>query len=334
MPIGVGEGMNSRVFRARDPQLSGEFAVKEIAKATFGNTPLDYFREAQTMFEVEHPNIVRIQYACQTPDQICLAMPFYPAGSVLGRIRKSPLALKLALQVVDDVLKGLSRIHMKGFLHLDIKPSNVLFSNLGTAMLADFGQARRVTGNGVVVVPAMYRWALPPETMQSGVATVESDIYQLGLLLYRILNADELYQSQKPTEQQREFQVIRGRFPQRERFMPHVPKRLRSITRKALKVEPSSRYRSANEMADELARVKLPLDWTMEILEHDNCRWTASRESKCDLEVELVAEGGTCEVSCWTVSGTERRAKRQLCANRLTAGEAEKYLTEVFFELA
>lgn len=157
--IGVGQGMNSEVFLAQDPQLQGQFAVKEIGKANFGNDISLYFDEARTMFAVSHPNVVPIQYACQSLNQICLAMPYYASGSLADAIKTDPLPLETALKAADEVLRGVSRIHQQRYLHLDLKPTNVLFSDRGAAMVADFGQARQVGSNDraanvCVVIPA------------------------------------------------------------------------------------------------------------------------------------------------------------------------------------
>jgi eukaryotic-like serine/threonine-protein kinase len=84
--IGIGQGMNSTVFLAHDPQLCGYFAVKEIEKSRLGNDVTLYFAEAQAMFATSHPNIVPIQYACETVTHIVLAMPHFASGSLATRI--------------------------------------------------------------------------------------------------------------------------------------------------------------------------------------------------------------------------------------------------------
>src|SRR5436309_1911483 len=91
-PIGVGQGMNSEVFLASEPQLGGQIAVKEIEKAKFGNNISEYFAEAQAMFATNHPNVVPVQYGCETSDRICLAMPYFPKGSLLDRIGNFPVS--------------------------------------------------------------------------------------------------------------------------------------------------------------------------------------------------------------------------------------------------
>jgi eukaryotic-like serine/threonine-protein kinase len=89
--IGAGQGQNSEVWRADEPQLGGQVAVKEIPQANLGNTPADFFTEAQAMFCAEHPNVVPLRYACITGTNISLVMPFFSQGSLLDKIRQAPL---------------------------------------------------------------------------------------------------------------------------------------------------------------------------------------------------------------------------------------------------
>ena len=137
--IGAGQGMNSTVFLADDPQLAAEVAVKEIPLSKLGNDPGKYFAEAKTMFASEHKNVLPIRYACRTADRICLAMPFCNAGSLADRIRNNPLSLREAQRVGIGILNGLAQVHLAGFVHFDLKPTNVLFGASDEPLVADFG---------------------------------------------------------------------------------------------------------------------------------------------------------------------------------------------------
>lgn len=166
-PIGVGQGMNSKVYLADDPQLGGRIAAKEIEKARFGN-PANYFNEAQTMFQVAHENVIAVQYACQTSTLISLCMPYYQKGSLADRIRDRPLQLSEVLRVAQGVLAGLAHIHLNHYIHFDVKPSNVLFSHTDRPMVADFGQSRAISATGVVTVPPLYFKRSATREHQSG----------------------------------------------------------------------------------------------------------------------------------------------------------------------
>jgi len=339
-PIGVGEGMNSTVFRAFDPYLQREIAVKEINKSTFGNDFDSYCNEARMMAEAAaDANVVGIEYVCETADHIALALPYFPNGSLKKKIKDSPLGLREFMRVAQGVLAGAGRIHSKHLLHLDFKPSNILFDDVGNALVTDFGQSRRLSSHGTVTFPATYKWAMPPEVWETGVATVRSDIYQLGSLFYRCANGEPIFRLQKSaisTDSELQRQIARGRFPDPRFFLPHVPKRMRTIIRKALRIDPIDRYESASEFAAVLGRVPLPLNWATVPLGDGAYCWRAVRLGSPDLEVELVQNGPSdWETKVWTSRSGERRKKgvSEYWKAGQTYRSACDHLTEVFDEL-
>jgi eukaryotic-like serine/threonine-protein kinase len=334
--IGVGQGMNSEVYLADDPQLGGKVAAKEIDKAHFLNAAA-YFSEAQVMFAVAHDNVVAVQYACQTATMISLVMPYFRKGSLTDRIQDRPLQLSEIQRVTQGVLAGLAHIHLAGFIHFDVKPSNVLFSNTDRPMVADFGQSRTIAPGGVVSVPPLYMVSQPPESIRTGTATSTADIYQVGLLMYRALNGDHFFTSQAPpTVGLLQAQILAAKFPDRKRFMPHVPSRLRTLVRKALRINPTDRFQAATDMADALSRVELVLDWSVEPLPLGGFRWRALRLGQCDLVVELADQSGTWTVETFSErNGQPRRAKgkNENWRTGLSLDDAYSHLEDVFGRL-
>jgi eukaryotic-like serine/threonine-protein kinase len=335
--IGVGEGMNSEVFLAFAPQLSTEIAIKEIRKASLGTTPASCFREAGLMFSSRHPHVVPPLYGCNTADQISIAMPYYPKGSLKSRIKDSPMPLKECLRVAHGVLLGLTQIHLKNILHLDLKPSNVLFDEINRARVADFGQARTVDSVGVVTAPRMYQLAFPPETLMTSRATVQADVYQAGLLLYRMVNGNPFYEAQIPAPAEWGNKITRGKFPNRDLFMPHVPRRLRTVIRKALEVNPANRYPSATDMLDAVGKVRISLDWDVTNSASGALSWRSCREGRPDLLVELLPSlDGAWSVGVYTSRDSCKRAKcpEQYTRQQVTRKNADAHLKNVFAELA
>jgi serine/threonine protein kinase len=329
--IGAGQGMNSKVYLSTDPQLGGAFAVKEIPKASLGNSITGFFQEATTMFACEHPNVVPIQYACETPTDICLAMRYFPRGSLSDRIAAGPMQLGPILKMMREVLSGLGHIHSRGFVHLDMKPSNVLFSDTDQAMVADFGQSRR-TVNGIVQGPRMYIPAMPPEMFTHHVAIVPSDVYHAGLLLYRAVNGDSFYKSQIPADVNVLAQkIVDGKFPNRLAFMPHVPKRVRTIIRTALKVNPAERYQTAREMSDALAKVRVPNDWKINATPSGAIEWRVDRPGQPALAVKLDPSGaGWCVAIQTEGPGGTRAKNKKDWRGGITRSDADDHLKKVF----
>lgn len=336
--IGAGQGMNSKVFLASDPQLGAQLAVKEIEKGNFVNRIPDYFAEAQTMFASAHPSIVPIQYACQTSTHIALAMPYFPKGSLATRVCRGPMTLMDVIRLAQGILRGIAKIHRSGFVHFDIKPSNVLINDSEDALIADFGQTRRFLAGGVVYAPSMYPRAIPPETWAGGMGSVLSDIYQAGLLLYRAVNGDPWYHRQHSnladTSALRQS-VINGRFPDRKAFLPHVPQRVRSLIRKALNVDPQKRFQSASEMSAALARVPVGLNWRTALSPQGGFVWNADRVGRTALLVELLTNGNSWSVCVWTQQRAVRRAKNyaDFWRTELTYQDAIAHLEQVFLSL-
>jgi serine/threonine protein kinase len=242
------------------------------------------------------------------------------------------------LKVAQGILAGVMRIHGTHFVHLDLKPSNIFFDVADRPLVGDFGQSRKLSG-GTVRFPAVYKWSMPPEVWDSHTATVESDIYQLGVLLYRAANGDPLYRSQKTaiSTDGELLQLIRkGRFPNPKIFLPHVPKRVRTIIRKALKPLPSDRYHSASELAVALGNVCPSLNWITSSLGCGAYRWRAVHPPCADLEVNLLQDGSsTWKTEVWTDNGGERRRRGVLSywAEQLARQTAFDHLTEVFADL-
>jgi len=341
--IGIGQGMNSEVFVAEDPQFNAEIVVKEIEKSKFLGLGLsNYFIEAQAMFKSHHENIVRGHYACETPNLICLAMPYYRRGSLTDRIARRSLALSELIRVGQGLLSGVSQVHLSDFVHFDIKPSNVLFDDLDVPMLADFGQARAVSSGVVAALPPIYQLVRPPELIPSGAVGIpQGDIFQVGLLLYRAVNGEPNYETQIPPagptfRADLEKRILTGKFPDRDRFLPHVPKHLRTVIRKALQVDPSKRYATAIDFADALSTVTIVLDWSVEWLATDRMRWTASRPGQPLLIVDLLDDGANWKIEIHTQSaGAKPRARATSdWAGGLTRADAFTRLRTLFGKLA
>jgi hypothetical protein len=145
--------------------------------------------------------------------------------------------------------------------------------------------------------------------------------------MYRAVNGDGFYKDQNPGPATIMAKISRGKFPDRSR--------IRTLIRKALRVNPEDRFQTATEMADDLSRVDLALDWSIEPL-LGGFRWRAVRLGQCDLVVELKNVTGAWDVeTCTERKGELKRAKgkKENWRNGLTLDDAYAHLDEVFERL-
>ena len=329
---GQRRGRNSRVYLANERSLKGKVAVKEIDKAAFPN-PDDYFNEAGKMFEVASPHVVPVQYMCDQNDKVALVMKYFARGSLADAIETGPLRPSQVVKVGQEVLSGIARIHNADTIHFDIKPSNVLFSNTKVSMVADFGQARTLRPDGTVDWPRMYSRGLPPEWYSSSAGTARSDIYQVGLTLYRAANGDPFFQEQAPTlDSEMCDQTVAGTFPDRNKWLPHVPKRLRTVIRRALSVVPTDRYASPEEFQNALTFGGH--DWMTAIdPASGEIEWRAHPQAKAEIIVRLTRKSDRWGVSLYKGSPKRRRYRTQDWRENLTRLQATRHLSSVFRSL-
>jgi serine/threonine protein kinase len=329
--IGKGLGMNSLVFEIDERQLGGHMVVKEIPKANFGD-PKEYFDEAQRVFSAAHPNIVPIQHASQDVDSVCLVMPFFSKGPLTDRIKTGPLREREVIRVAVGVLAGLAHIHHVGLVHFDVKPSNVLFSDTDEPMISDFGQARRIGPLGLARVPSLYAHTVPPEAYTDPDVSPAADVFHAGLLLYRAINGEPHYAPQVPrTDAEHKHQTCKGKFPDRQSFLPHVGAGLRRVIRKALRVNPLERYQTATEMSEAIGRIAIDVDWDV-AQDAAGTTWTAKRDQQPDLVVRMARAGAGWSVRAST-QGATLRAKdpKKNNLDGATEAAAVKHLHAVVF---
>jgi len=178
----LGEGASAVVYRATDGAT--EVAVK-VLRDPGGVAEQRFAREARLARTIESRHVVPV---LEVGDGF-LVLPVY-AGTLAQRIRsQGALAVADTAQLAAEVAQGLDALHAKGILHRDVKPSNVLLDERGSAALADFGLARgddstQLTRDGQLVGTTHY---LAPELIEGSPASVASDVYAFGCLLYECL---------------------------------------------------------------------------------------------------------------------------------------------------
>lgn len=325
-----GEGKNGTTHLCHDAQMDAEIVVKRMEKA--GLDTGQYFEEARLLYRGRHPNVVPLHYACQDDDAIYIAMPHYQQGSLKALMGSRFLTVREIITISCQILTALHHIHVNKLVHFDIKPDNVLISKRGDALLADFGLARAVAASGRAVPFKLYGKIRPPEAVRGGYEFNNTfDIYQFGLLLYRMCNGDDEFYQQFDAygtgatfdRTKFIFDVRNGRFPDRAIFPEHIPERLRRACKRCLEVDPNDRFQTAVEISNELAQIDgRYMDWAFN--PNGVCKvWEKNVEGT---KYEFLVHPDDSTEMFKTVGAGQRRRVNKYTVGRMTSREIRSAL--------
>jgi len=252
----VGVGGMGEVWRALDPQLHRQVAVKLLHRRTSDIDRERFKREARIAASLDHPAIVRLLDAGVDDAQAFLVQEFIEGTSLSARLKDGPLEPDHALRLLRTLAEGMRHAHDQAVIHRDLKPANVLIDTAGNPKLTDFGLARRegeasdLSLSGQILGTPRY---MAPEAIRDPrLVSARSDVYGLGTILYEMLTGqppiggDNLHHIL--------FRVAEGDIVDVRELNPNVPRGLEAITRKCLARDPGQRYASAFELVADLDR--------------------------------------------------------------------------------
>lgn len=183
---------HARVIEATDRVTGDHVAVKLLA-GTGGESGRDalyrFEREARALGQLRHPNVVPLH--AYHPEGPAIVLAWMGGGTLVDRLRGDPMAPARAAEICGALLSALGEAHRLGILHRDVKPSNVLFDDVGAARLSDFGAAHLGDLSSTATAGAIGTFAyMSPEQRLGRPASIASDLYGVGVLLAELLTAE------------------------------------------------------------------------------------------------------------------------------------------------
>jgi formylglycine-generating enzyme required for sulfatase activity len=257
----LGAGGFATVFLVRDLALGRALAVKVLSPDVI-QTPrmLERFRrEAATVAQLSHPNIVPLHYVGGGDDLFYLVMAYVDGGSLAERLaRDGRLPAVDAVRVLGEVAAALALAHRRGVLHRDIKPENILLDgDSGRAMLTDFGIARLegsegLTATGMLIGTPAY---LSPEQLLGEPADPRSDLYALGVVGFEMLAGERPFTGSTPTAAMMRRVAVPP--PPLASQQPDLPVALCTMIDRCLAPDRDQRFADADTFLDALRNVDL-----------------------------------------------------------------------------
>ena len=260
----LGAGGMGEVYRARDPRLNRQVAIKllpgELAADPHARERLR--REAMAVAAIDHPYICKIFEIGEDGDALFLVMEYVAGETLHRRLQDGALPLSDALRVAGEITEALQEAHVRRFLHRDLKPANIMLTEQGHVKIMDFGLAKRVedlplqdqatreigapqlTAYGSIVGTPDY---MSPEQVKGITLDARSDLFSFGVILA------EMTSGRHPFRQPSTGETLSAVLREPPDLSGDIPPGLRDLVRRLLAKAPEDRYASAADLRVDLA---------------------------------------------------------------------------------
>lgn len=265
----LGRGATGIVYKAYDPKINRFVAIKTISLAAAESTEEQacrsrFFREAEAAGRLSHPRIVPIFDIGEIPDTLnpYIVME-YVAGRSLEEVLSTEgganLPLHVTLQLIQEVAEALDYAHLQGVVHRDVKPSNIIVAEDGGAKIADFGIAQLSVSDSGRPGRA---WGTPaymsPEQFTGESVDGRSDLFSLGVILYRMLTGHRPFQGNSALTVA--LRVQKHHPVPATVFNTELSPELDRVVARAIAKNPADRYQTGMEMVFDLRRLRDGID--------------------------------------------------------------------------
>ena len=261
----LGAGGMGEIFESYDTDLQRTVAIKVLASKHLEDETMKqrFLREARMASQLNHPNIATIHEIGEASGNPYIVMEYVEGQTLAERLESGPLALTEIVEIGVQAAEALAEAHERGVVHRDIKSANVMITSRGKVKVLDFGLAKplpvlnrplskaRLTESGVLLGTVSYM--SPEQATGRGELTHLADIFSLGVVFY------EMTTGRLPFEGETYFQTIEGikkRAPSPiKKHRKDVPDALAGIIERMLRKNPSERYQTSSEIADDLRAI-------------------------------------------------------------------------------
>jgi serine/threonine protein kinase/tetratricopeptide (TPR) repeat protein len=269
----LGAGGMGEVYRALDPQLEREIALKVLPAAMLADATARsrLLREARMAARLNHPNVCTVHEVGEAEGQVYVAMELVSGRTLSERLSTGRIVVEEAALLGQQMADALAHAHEKGVVHRDFKSPNVIITPEGRAKVLDFGLAKPLveteseattetatplTAAGVVVGTLAY---MAPEQLRGKPADARSDIWALGVVLY------EMAGGERPFGGKTGYELSSAILNQTPNPLPaEVPPPLAAVIERCLAKEPGQRYQRAGEVRSALETLRagsVPTTW-------------------------------------------------------------------------
>ncbi|WP_323074657.1 Stk1 family PASTA domain-containing Ser/Thr kinase [Limosilactobacillus reuteri] len=257
----LGEGGMANVYLAHDMVLDRDVSVK-LLRLDLRDDPSNkrrFHREAMAATQLNDPHIVGIYDVGEDHGLQYMVMQYVKGTDLKAYIKKHyPIPLPQVIDIMEQVLSAVATAHAHGIIHRDLKPQNILIDENKNVKITDFGIAVAVSQDSLTQTNTLMGSVhyLSPEQARGSIATKQSDIYSLGIILFELLTGKVPFEGE--TAVSIALKHFREEIPSVREQNKEIPQALENVIIKATAKEPAERYSSVNEMAADLKTVLDP----------------------------------------------------------------------------
>lgn len=268
----LGAGGMGEVYRARDPVLKRDVAIK-VLPAFVANEPNRLWRfeqEAQAAAALNHPNILGVYRFGVSGGMPYLVSELLVGDTLRQQLTQGPVPLRRAIDYGVQIAHGLAAAHEKGIVHRDLKPENLFVTKDGRIKILDFGLAKLThsqaddtggsettqtykTDPGLAMGTAGY---MSPEQVRGGTVDHRADVFAFGAILYEMLVGKRAFR--KPTSAETMTAILNEDPPGISQIAPHTPPGLQRVVHRCLEKNPEQRFQSSSDLAFALEALSQP----------------------------------------------------------------------------